>query len=130
MINLKRPIAELVEDVKSGKVSALELAKTSMDNIQKNQDFRAILEVNEAALERAREIDQQIKEGKDPGRLSGVPFIAKDNFLTRNTHTTASSNILKPFKSPFQATAVEKLEAEGAVMMAKSNLDAFAHGSS
>jgi aspartyl-tRNA(Asn)/glutamyl-tRNA(Gln) amidotransferase subunit A len=59
-----------------------------------------------------------------------VPFIAKDNFLVFGAETTAASNILKGFQAPYQASSIEKLEAEGAICVAKANLDAFAHGSS
>ncbi|MBQ3309848.1 Asp-tRNA(Asn)/Glu-tRNA(Gln) amidotransferase subunit GatA, partial [Candidatus Saccharibacteria bacterium] len=58
------------------------------------------------------------------------PYALKDNFLSRSGNTTASSRILEPFKSPITATAVEKLEAEGAILIGRTNLDAFAHGSS
>jgi aspartyl-tRNA(Asn)/glutamyl-tRNA(Gln) amidotransferase subunit A len=78
------------------------------------------------ALERADKVDA----GLLTGRLAGVPFIAKDNFLTLDVETTASSNFLKGFSAPLQATAIEKLEAEGAICIAKANLDAFAHGGS
>jgi aspartyl-tRNA(Asn)/glutamyl-tRNA(Gln) amidotransferase subunit A len=71
-----------------------------------------------------------VKAGKTAGRLAGVPFIAKDNFLVFGGETTAASNILKGFLAPYQATAINKLEAEGAICVAKANLDAFAHGSS
>src|SRR4029078_5068734 len=81
--------------------------------------------LDERAKARAAEIDQNPR-----GRLAGVPFIAKDNFLTFGGKTTAASNILRPFEAPYQATAVERLEAEGAICVAKANLDAFAHGSS
>ncbi|HEX7259581.1 MAG TPA: Asp-tRNA(Asn)/Glu-tRNA(Gln) amidotransferase subunit GatA, partial [Candidatus Saccharimonadia bacterium] len=98
--------------------------------IAAHEDYHAILEVSAVALDRARAIDTQLKAGKKLGRLAGIPYIAKDNFLTAHTHTTASSNILKPFKAPYQSTVIERLEAEGAIMVAKANLDAFAHGSS
>jgi aspartyl-tRNA(Asn)/glutamyl-tRNA(Gln) amidotransferase subunit A len=62
--------------------------------------------------------------------LAGVPFIAKDNFLTFGATTTAAAQILEGFEAPYQSTAIERLEAEGAIMIAKANLDAFAHGSS
>ena len=75
-------------------------------------------------------VDVTVKSGKNAGRLAGVPFIAKDNFLVFGAETTAASNILKGFEAPYQATAIEKLEAEGAICVAKANLDAFAHGSS
>jgi aspartyl-tRNA(Asn)/glutamyl-tRNA(Gln) amidotransferase subunit A len=126
MINLRQPIEKLVEGVRDGSFSAAELVSSALDAIDKNQDFHAILEINEGALSRAKDIDASDKKG----RLAGIPFIAKDNFLTFTTHTTAASNILKPFKAPYQATVIEKLEAEGAILVAKANLDAFAHGSS
>lgn len=80
----------------------------------------------ERALERA----QQVDEGTITGKLAGVPFAVKDNFLTFGGTTTAASDFLKNFESPLQATAVEKLETEGAICIGKVNLDAFAHGGS
>ena len=59
-----------------------------------------------------------------------MPFIAKDNFLTFGAPTTAASKILGNVKTPIQATAIEKLELEGAICIGKANLDAFAHGGS
>src|SRR6202034_1365903 len=61
---------------------------------------------------------------------AGIPFIAKDNFLVFGADTTAARNMLKGFEGPYQATAIERLEAEGAICVAKANLDAFAHGAS
>ena len=125
------PIKQLAADVQAGKVSAVDLVKQSLDRIEETVEYHVILQVaKERALERATQIDAAIKAGKKVGRLAGVPFIAKDNFLTLGTKTTAASHILEPFESPYQATAIEKLEAEGAIMVAKANLDAFAHGSS
>ncbi|HEX4662511.1 MAG TPA: Asp-tRNA(Asn)/Glu-tRNA(Gln) amidotransferase subunit GatA [Candidatus Saccharimonadales bacterium] len=89
-----------------------------------------IATLTEPALKRADEIDAAIAAGTPVGRLAGVPFVAKDNFLVFGSDTTAASNILKGFKAPYQATAINKLEAEGAICVAKVNLDAFAHGSS
>jgi Asp-tRNA(Asn)/Glu-tRNA(Gln) amidotransferase A subunit family amidase len=60
--------------------------------------------------------------------LAGVPFVVKDNFLAFGAPTTAASKMLENFNAPLQATAVEKLEAEGAICIGKANLDAFAHG--
>ncbi len=78
------------------------------------------------ALERARQVDA----GEVAGKLAGVPFMAKDNFLSYGTSTTAASKFLETFDAPLQATAIEKLEAEGAICIGKVNLDAFAHGGS
>jgi len=119
-------IADIAAKVQSGELKASGLVKRSLSKIDENKEFDAIIStLEERALQRAEQID------KDPkGKLAGVPFIAKDNFLTLGGKTTAASNILKPFEAPYQSTAVEKLEAEGAICVAKANLDAFAHGSS
>lgn len=91
----------------------------------------AVLEIIETrALARADEIAAKLEKGKDAGRLAGVPFLAKDNILTFDSKTTASSHMLENFEAPYQATVIEKLEAEGAICIGKTNLDAFAHGGS
>ena len=91
----------------------------------------AVLEVIETrALKRADELDARLKKGETIGRLAGVPFLAKDNILTFDSKTTASSHMLENFEAPFQATVIEKLEAAGAICIGKTNLDAFAHGGS
>lgn len=130
MSDLTKPIHELTALVKSGSVTARSLVEAALKKIEETADYHAVIEINPAALDRADEIDRGIKIGQVDGRLLGVPYIAKDNFLTLNTHTTAASRILEPFRAPFQATAIERLEAEGAILVAKANLDAFAHGSS
>lgn len=124
-------IAEIARLVRAGEQKATDLVDRALSTIEARQDFNAIISTTAArALERAKEIDDKIASGKSAGRLAGVPFIAKDNFLTFGSETTAASNILKGFKAPYQATAIEKLEAEGAIVVAKANLDAFAHGAS
>jgi len=120
-------ITEIAESVRSGKTTALENVQIALQNIEEAEEYKAIIAVlSEAALERAKQIDS----GDKQGRLAGVPFIAKDNFLVYGADTTAASNILKGFNAPYQSTAIERLEAEGAICVAKANLDAFAHGSS
>ena len=73
---------------------------------------------------------KKVDTGEISGRLAGVPFVVKDNFLAFGAPTTAASKMLENFNAPLQATAVEKLEAEGAICISKANLDAFAHGGS
>lgn len=124
-------ITELATNVQAGKVSALSLVEQSLRTIREQKDFQAIIVTTEKrALERAGDIDSSVAKGETVGKLAGVPFIAKDNFLSFGAETTAASNILKGFDAPYQATAIERLEAEGAICVAKANLDAFAHGSS
>lgn len=94
------------------------------------EDYHVILELNQAALGRAREIDADVQNGTATGDLLGVPFLVKDNFLTYDTATTAASKFIEEFHSPYQATAVDKLEEAGAILLGKVNLDEFAHGSS
>ena len=124
-------IARLATDVQAGAVSARSLVEQALQTITEQSDFEAIIATLEvAALERADILDKRRADGENIGRLAGVPFIAKDNFLVFGAETTAASNILKGFSAPYQATAVARLEAEGAICVAKANLDAFAHGSS
>lgn len=124
-------VQTIANQVNSGNVAASDLVERALKTINEKSEYQAIISTTEnRARERAKQIDEQIKEGKSAGKLAGVPFIAKDNFLTFGSETTAASNILKGFEAPYQATAIEKLEEEGAICVAKANLDAFAHGSS
>lgn len=123
------PISALADSVKSGELTASALVEKSLTLIEGHKESNAIISIIDVrARERAKQIDSDIAKGKEVGRLAGVPFIAKDNFLTFGSETTAASNILKGFEAPYQSTAIEKLEAEGAICVAKANLDAFAHG--
>lgn len=125
------PIDQLAVKVEAGEIKAVDLVQKSLDRITAAAEYQAIIvTLDERALQRAKDIDAQVKQGKKVGRLAGVPFIAKDNFLVFGAETTAASNILKGFSAPYQASAINKLEAEGAICVAKSNLDAFAHGAS
>lgn len=126
-----QPLAAIAKSVQTGQVSAVALIEQALTTISDKQEFNAIIAtMPERARARAKQIDASVKAGGPVGRLAGVPFIAKDNFLVFGAETTAASNILKGFKAPYQAVAVEKLEAEGAICVAKANLDAFAHGAS
>lgn len=108
-------------------LSARQNVEQAIARARENAAFNAVLNLYEdRALERADAVDR----GEISGRLAGVPFIAKDNFLTFGGVTTAASRFLEDFSAPLQATAIEKLEAEGAICIGKANLDAFAHGGS
>jgi aspartyl-tRNA(Asn)/glutamyl-tRNA(Gln) amidotransferase subunit A len=125
------PIAEMAAKVQAGNLSAVDLVEQALSTIEDKKAFNAIIATTaERARERAANIDAAVKNGQQVGRLAGVPFIAKDNFLTFGAETTAASNILKGFEAPYQSSAIEKLEEAGAICVAKANLDAFAHGSS
>jgi aspartyl-tRNA(Asn)/glutamyl-tRNA(Gln) amidotransferase subunit A len=122
------PVEEIAKQVKDGQVSAIDLVNKSLETIDKFKDYNSIITIgSKQALARAKDIDSgKIKDG----RLLGVPYIAKDNYLSLGIETTAGSNILKGYIPPYSATVIKRLEDEGAILVAKANLDAFAHGSS
>ena len=110
---------------------AVDLVRAALDKAKEYEDYHCFISMNEArALERAREIDEKIAKGEKVGRLAGVPYALKDNYLSPEGVTTAAARMLDNFPSPITATAVAKLEAEGAIMIGRANLDAYAHGSS
>lgn len=113
------------------KVTAERLVKDALAKVKQFEEYNIFTFVDEeGAIAKAKEIDARIKNGEKVGRLAGVPFAIKDNFLCPMGDTTASAHILEGFESPVTATAVEKLIAEGAIPIGRTNLDAFAHGSS
>ena len=110
---------------------AVDLVRAALDKAKECEDYHCFISMNEArALERAREIDEKIARDEKVGRLAGVPYALKDNYLSSEGVTTAAARMLDNFPSPITATAVAKLEAEGAIMIGRTNLDAYAHGSS
>src|SRR4029453_10813569 len=84
----------------------------------------------DAARQAALAIDRRVAAGEDPGPLAGVPVALKDNMATRGIPTTCSSRILEGWRPPYDATVVRRLQAAGAILVGKKNLDGFAMGSS
>ena len=112
-------------------VSAERLVRDALEKAKHFADYNIFTFLNEeGAIARAREIDARIKKGEKVGRLAGVPYAMKENFLSPDGETTASAHILQGFTSPITATSIAKLEEEGAIMIGRTNMDAFAHGSS
>ena len=113
------------------KVSAEKLVKDALAKAERFKDYHIFTFIDkDGAIAKAKEIDKRIAAGEEVGRLAGVPFAIKDNFMHPCGETTASAHILEGLASPITATAVEKLETEGAIVIGRTNLDAFAHGSS
>jgi aspartyl-tRNA(Asn)/glutamyl-tRNA(Gln) amidotransferase subunit A len=110
-----------------GRSGALDATVTDEDK-EKVHSFITL--TDEMALKQASAVDADLAAGKDPGPLAGVPFTVKDIFCVKDTPSTAASRILANFKSPYTATAVERMQAAGAVMVGKVNLDEFTYGSS
>ena len=117
--------------IANSKVTAERLVRDALEKAKHFSDYHIFTFLDEeGAIKKAKEIDAKIARGEKVGKLAGVPYALKDNFLSPRGETTASAHILEGFTSPITATAVEKLEAEGAIMIGRTNLDAFAHGSS
>ncbi len=110
---------------------AVDLVQAALAKAEEYKDYNVFISMNaEAALEKAKAIDEKIAKGEEVGKLAGVPYALKDNYSSHEGNTTAAAHILDSYHSPITATAVAKLEAEGAIMIGRTNLDAFAHGGS
>jgi aspartyl-tRNA(Asn)/glutamyl-tRNA(Gln) amidotransferase subunit A len=115
--------------LKDKQFSSVELVNACLEQI-KNKDLNAFITVCEKeALERAKQADELIKAGQDLPLL-GVPIAAKDIFSTKGIRTTASSKVLENYIPEYDATVITKLKDAGAIIIGKTNCDAWAHGSS
>ena len=125
-------IPELQSRYASGELSVREVTEAYLARIEDvDEKTNAYLAVDrEGALAQADALDARIKAKENPGILAGVPVAVKDLVCTRGLKTTAASNILKDYVPPYDATVIRKMKEEGAVILGKTNLDAFAHGSS
>lgn len=124
--------AELGQKLRAKECSALEIAQSVLKRIDaaEEQVGAYVTVTAEQAQTRAREIDALLAKGEDPGPLAGIPIGIKDNICTKGVRTTCSSKMLHNFEPPYNATVMDKLEAAGAVMVGKCNMDEFAMGSS
>jgi aspartyl-tRNA(Asn)/glutamyl-tRNA(Gln) amidotransferase subunit A len=123
---------ELAASIRSGDQSALAVVDASFDAIKERDDeIHAFLHLTkQRAQAQAKAVDETVANGGDPGPLAGVPVAIKDNMCTRGEPTTCSSKILDGWRPPYDATVIGRLEAAGAVIVGKTNLDEFAMGSS
>jgi aspartyl-tRNA(Asn)/glutamyl-tRNA(Gln) amidotransferase subunit A len=114
------------------KISARELASDFYQRIaERNQELNAYLTLSEErSYAQADRIDRLVAAGKPLPPLAGVPVAIKDVISTRGVRTTCGSKILENYIPPYDATAVERLEAAGAMILGKTNCDEFAMGSS
>ncbi len=124
-------ISEAHKLLKEKQISSLELTKSCLDRIEKLEpQVKAVLTVTaDLALEQAKKADQMIAAGNCKP-LTGVPGMIKDVICTKGIKTTCGSKMLENFVPPYNATVMEKLYAEGMVMVGKANMDEFAMGSS
>ena len=125
-------LSELRKLLDEKKVSSVELTKYFLARIKKhNPELNAFLTVTEEeALKQAKEADEFIASPGENPFLCGIPYAAKDLFCTKGVRTTAASKILDNYIPPYDATVIKKLKDQKAVLLGKTNLDQFAHGSS
>lgn len=111
-----------------GRPGTLEPGEITAEDRQRVHAFITL--TAERARAQAESVDQKLAAGEEPGLLAGVPVSVKDIFCVRGTPSTAASRILANFVAPYTATPVERMEAAGAVVLGKVNLDEFTYGSS
>ena len=123
-------IASFHDSLKKGETTAMETVREFLSRIEEKKHLNAYLEVfKESALAKATEVDNKLTNGT-AGKLAGVVVALKDNIVYKDHRVTASSKILEGFESLYSATAVERLLAEDAIIIGRTNCDEFAMGSS
>jgi len=124
-------IKEVLDGYTNKDFTCVDLVSHFQKRIEKyNHKLNIYLALNENVLAEAAAIDNEIAEKGITRPLLGIPFAVKDNFLTLGIETTASSNILKGYKPQYESTVIEKIKTAGAIILGKTNMDSFAHGSS
>ncbi|GAB7257026.1 Asp-tRNA(Asn)/Glu-tRNA(Gln) amidotransferase subunit GatA [Polaribacter sp. OB-PA-B3] len=111
-------------------ISCIELVQGKIDLLKQNTHNTVNSLLEEIALGLAKKVDLKIANGEEIGLLEGIPFGIKDVYMLQGTYTTASSDLLKKYKSAYTATAIQKLLDAGAIPLVKENCDSFGHGSS
>jgi aspartyl-tRNA(Asn)/glutamyl-tRNA(Gln) amidotransferase subunit A len=132
----KLTVVEALEGLKSGDFTITDLVTSCLDRIEKHDgEIKAFITVTkELALERAKRLEKELEDKGvavfDEKPLFGIPYASKDNYSTKDILTTASSKMLDNYYPPFDATVIKRLNDAGAILVGKTNMDAFAHGAS
>ena len=100
-------LSQLSRLVKGGQLTAQQLVSQALNKAQACKELNVFISLSTDALGRAKQLDASIKQGKKLGKLAGIPFAVKDNFLVEGTITTAGAKILADFKSPYTASSVQ-----------------------
>ncbi len=133
---MKRPfeltVKEALELMEKGELTAKELVTSCLNRVRDMEpEINAFITICEdSALRKASQIDEARKKGEILGRLAGIPYTVKDVYNTEGIQTTAGSKILEGYISPYNATIIEKLDGQDAILIGKTNCDAFGFGSS
>jgi len=123
-------ISEKLKLIREGKLSAEENISRFINKIKKEDGkINAILHINESAISQAKLVDEKIKKGKQ-GKLAGLGFVVKSNINVLGLICNCASKTLENYKATYNATVIEKLLAEDAIVLGMANMDEFALGSS
>ena len=123
-------VHELKEKLDKKELTISEVTKAYVDRIaEKEDDVKAFVTVlTDTALEQAKEIEEKVNNGELTSEFAGIPIGIKDNMCTKGIKTTCSSKMLENFIAPYDATVIEKVNAEGMINLGKTNMDEFAMG--
>ena len=123
-------VEEIRNQFLNKEVTVYDYTRQVLDKLKEdNKEINAYISILEdQALERARALDEKLEKGEKPGALFGVPVSIKDNIAIKDTKMTCGSKMLENFYPPYQASLVDKILAEDAVIVGKTNLDEFAMG--
>jgi aspartyl-tRNA(Asn)/glutamyl-tRNA(Gln) amidotransferase subunit A len=127
---MESQIKEIHQQLVSKQITCTALVQEKLDLLKQNTHNTVNSLLEESALEAATKVDAKIANGEEIGLLEGIPFGIKDVYMVQGTYTTASSDLLKKYKSAYTATAIQKLLDAGAIPLVKENCDSFGHGSS
>lgn len=127
---MESQIKKIHQQLVSKQISCTALVQEKLDLLKQNTYNSVNSVLDTLALELAAKVDAKIANGETIGLLEGIPFGIKDVYMVQGTYTTASSELLRNYKSPYTATAIQKLLDSGAIPLAKENCDSFGHGSS
>ncbi len=123
------PYHELRRKIFDKEIKVKDYAQEILERIKERKDINAFITINEGILEEANLIDNKIKEGEKVGRLAGALIAIKDNICTKGIRTTCASKMLSNYIPPYDATVIERIKIEDALILGKTNMDEFAMGS-
>ncbi|QBN20076.1 amidase [Flavobacterium nackdongense] len=127
---MESQIKKIHQQLVSKQITCTTLIQEKLDLLKQNTFNSVNSLLDTLALELAAKVDAKIANGETIGLLEGIPFGIKDVYMVQGTYTTASSDLLKNYRSPYTATAIQKLLDAGAIPLVKENCDSFGHGSS
>ena len=123
-------VLQIVDAIKSGRISCVELTKYYLAQIEKYKNKNAVLEVFDDAIKRAEEVDKRVESGENLPALIGVPILIKDNIMYKGKICSSASKMMENYVAQYNSTVIDKLLDAGVVILGRTNMDEFAMGGS